>query len=113
MRVIIYLKEVRHMGSKKYSKAFRIMVAREASREEMQGMEGFIAKKYGLYQSTVIRWKQIYQEYGENALGKNKISSADKKSDRELQLEKEIAELREEVEILKKAAAFLADLGRR
>lgn len=101
------------MEARKYSKTFRIMVAKEASREEMQGMEEFIARKYDLRRNTVIRWRKIYQEYGENALGKNRVSSIDKKSDRELQLEKENAELKEEVEILKKAAAFLADLGRK
>lgn len=79
MRVIIYFEEVRHMGSKKYTKTFRIMVAKEASKEEMQGMEEFIAQKYDLRYGTVIRWRQIYQEYGENALGKNRIGDIDKK----------------------------------
>ena len=98
------------MGS--YSKSFRVKVAKEASAPEMKGMEEHIAKKYGLRSGTVSKWAQIYQEYGENALGKG-ISSANLKSDREIELEKENAALKEEVEILKKAAAFLADVGRR
>ena len=95
-----------------YNKSLRVKVAKEASAPEMKGMEEHIAKKYGLRPGTVRRWAQIYQEYGENALG-SRITSPDKKSDREIQLEKENAELREEVAILKKAAAFLADVGRR
>lgn len=95
-----------------YSKSFRVKVAWEATQPEMKGMEEHIARKYGIRPSTVDRWAAIYREYGENGLG-NKISSPTKKSDRELQLEKENAELKEEVAILKKAAAFLAEAGRR
>ena len=100
------------MSNNDYSKSFRIRVAKEATNPEMKGMEEYIAKKYGIRVTTVLRWADIYREYGENGLGA-KISSPTKKSDRELQLEKENAALREEVEILKKAAAFLAEVGRR
>jgi len=96
----------------KYNKTLRVKVAKEASLPEMKGMEDHIARKYDIKPGTVRRWTAIYQQYGENALGK-RISSIDKKSDRELQLEKENAALKEEVEILKKAAAFLADAARR
>lgn len=95
-----------------YSKSFRVKVAKEATQPEMKGMEEYIARKYGLRPSTVEKWAAIYQEFGENGLGK-RISSPTKKSDREIQLEKEVAELQEEVAILKKAAAFLAEAGRR
>ena len=40
------------------------------------------------------------------------MNSLNKKSDREIELEKEVADLKEEVDILKKAAAFLAKIGR-
>ena len=97
--------------SSHYSKSFRIRVAREASDPEMKGMEKHIADKYGIREGTVRRWRQIYEEYGENALGRS-INAVKKKTDREISLEKENAELREELEILKKAAAFLANVGR-
>lgn len=100
------------MSKNGYSKSFRIQVAKEATDPRMKGMEELIAKKYGVRSSTVVRWAEIYREYGENGLGA-KISSPSKKSDKEIQLEKENAELREEVAILKKAAAFLAEVGRR
>lgn len=98
--------------SKRYSKSFRVKVAKEATQPEMKGLEEHIAKKYGIRSSTVERWATIYREFGENGLGKT-IASPIKKSDKEIQLEKEIAELKEEVAILKKAAAFLAEVGRR
>ena len=94
-----------------YSKGFRIRVAKEAADPEMRGMEKHIADKYGIREHTVRRWRQIYEEYGENALGRD-INSLEKKTDREIELEKENEELREELEILKKAAAFLANVGR-
>ena len=91
--------------SNHYSKSFRIRVAKEASDPGMKGMEKHIADKYRLRESTVRKWRQVY------ALGRN-ISAVEKKTDREIRLEKENAELREELEILKKAAAFLANVGR-
>lgn len=94
-----------------YSKGFRIRVAKEAADPKMRGMEKHIADKYGIKENTVRRWRQIYEEYGENSLGRN-ISAIEKKTDREIELEKENEELREELEILKKAAAFLANVGR-
>jgi transposase len=74
-------------------------------------MEQVIAKKYGLRPWTVIRWRDLYLEGGAEGLSKGKLSGS-RKTNRELQLEKENAALREEVEILKKAAAFLANVKR-
>ena len=95
-----------------YNKGFRIKVVKEAIKPEMQGMEEHIAKKYGIRPDTVRRWVAIYNDYGESGLGV-RITSPAKKSDKEIQLEKENAALREEIEILKKAAAFLVELSRK
>ena len=95
----------------RYTKEFRINVAKEAVRPENKGLEHIIAQKYGIKPWTVIKWAQLYEQYGENSLSKGKLASV-RKSDRERQLEKENAALREEIEILKKAAAFLAKVGR-
>lgn len=95
----------------RYTKEFRINVAKEAVRPENKGLEHIIAQKYGIKPWTVIKWAQLYEQYGESSLSKGKLASV-RKSDRERQLEKENAELREEIEILKKAAAFLAKVGR-
>ena len=94
-----------------YTKEFRINVAKEAVRPENKGLEHIIAQKYGIKPWTVIKWAQLYEQYGESRLSRGKLTS-ERKSDRERQLEKENAALREEIEILKKAAAFLAKVGR-
>ena len=91
------------MASKHYTKELKLRVAKEAIRPENQEMEHILAQKYGIMPWTVTRWKEQYLEAGERAFQKKGGKSA-----RERQLEKENAELRQEVEILKKAAAFLA-----
>ena len=73
-------------------------------------MEHIIAEKYGVKPWTVAKWRDIYLELGEDGLKRG--GSMKKKTPREAALEKENAELKEEIEILKKAAAFLADLRR-
>ena len=95
----------------RYTKEFRIKVAKEASRPENEGLEHIIAQKYGIKPGTVSKWTRLFQQYGEDGLSKGKLTG-DRKTDRERQLEKENAALREEIEILKKAAAFLAKVGR-
>jgi len=96
---------------KRYTKAFRITVAKEAIRLENKDLEHVIAQKYGVRPWTVRKWAQVYQQYGEDGFSRRMLVS-DKKSARERQLEKENAALKEEIEILKKAAAFLAKAGR-
>ena len=95
-----------------YSNGFRVQVAKEASDPSLKGMEHLIAEKYGLRKSTVEKWRDIYLQKGEKGLKKGSLKNASCKSDREKELEKENAELKEEIKILKKAAAFLADLRR-
>lgn len=101
------------MSKKRYNKTFRITVAKEANLPENKGMEHVIAQKYDVRPHTVKRWAEAYAAYGEEAFSTcTKTLNGTKKSDREKELEKEIANLKEENEILKKAAAFLADLRR-
>ena len=95
-----------------YTKSFKIQVAREASQPEYDGLEHIVAEKYKMRASTVLRWKEAYQEFGEDGLGRADSKNYRKQSAREIELEKENAELKEEIKILKKAAAFLADLRR-
>ena len=94
-----------------YSKSFRVKVAREASEAVNAGLEHVIAKKYGIRPWTVERWRDIYLEKGEQGLNSGNVNRT-RKSNREKELEKEVADLKEEVEILKKAAAFLANVKR-
>jgi transposase len=86
-------------------------VAKEAALPSSAGMEHIIAKKYDVKPWTVIKWRDAYLSDGEEGLSKGNLSGRQKTS-REIALEKENAALREEVEILKKAAAFLANVKR-
>lgn len=97
------------MSQKQYTRELRIKVAQEATRAENEGMEHIIAEKYGIMPWTVKKWKEYYLEFGEKAFTRG-FSSKTKKTLQVIELEKENAELREEVEILKKAAAFLANV---
>lgn len=99
------------MAGKKYTREFRLQVAREAVKPEYQGLEYVIAEKYGVQPWTIKRWKEHYQEHGEQAFHRG-FTKPDKKTAREIELEKENDKLKEEVEILKKAAAFLANVKR-
>lgn len=92
-----------------YKKSFRIKVAKEAAQPSNDGQEQVIAMKYGIKPWTVLHWRDLYLAEGTDGLTKGKLRGP-RKSDRELQLEKEIAALREEIEVLKKAAAFLASV---
>ena len=100
------------MSRTKYNRTFRLMVAKEALLPENRDLEHVIAEKYGIMPWTVIRWREHLAEVGEAEAFRYGFSKGDRKTDREKKLEKENAELREEVEILKKAAAFLASVKR-
>ena len=100
------------MSRTKYNRTFRLMVAKEALLPENRDLEHVIAEKYGIMPWTVIRWREHLAEVGEAEAFRYGFSKGDRRTDREKRLEKENAELREEVEILKKAAAFLASVKR-
>ena len=100
------------MSRTNYSREFRLMVAKEALLPENKGLEHVIADKYGVMPWTVIRWREHLAEVGEAEAFRYGFSKWDRRTDREKKLEKENAELREEIEILKKAAAFLASVKR-
>ena len=97
------------MARTKYNKEFRVKVAKEALLPENRGLERVIAGKYGILPGTVTRWRDHYQEYGDKAFWRG-YTNKDTSSPREKELEKKVSELEEEVKILKKAAAFLANV---
>jgi len=65
-----------------------------------------LAAEYGISSSTLSKWRDYYLEYGTSGFSPQGRRTHEEKRNREL--EKEVAELREENEILKKAAAFFA-----
>lgn len=104
------------MEHKKYSRLYKIQVAKEALLPGYDGMEYLLAEKYGIKTRTVLYWKNIYKELGEEGFSRAKRKRRDvTKFELEQENEtaaKRIAELEEEVQILKKAAAFLAKIDR-
>lgn len=102
----------------RYEKAFRVKVAKDALQLD-EGQEYLIANKYWVRESTVIRWKKLFEKFGESGLDRNmnillKSESIKDENYKKIiaQKDKELFELQEENEILKKAAAFLAELNR-
>ena len=98
------------MSAKSYSKRFKIQVAEDALKPENERAVEILAVKYGIQPRTVVKWKNMYKENGPNAFNRGHMTANDKRT---AELLKENAELKEEIEILKKAAAFLADVRRR
>ncbi|MGF6377087.1 transposase [Clostridiales Family XIII bacterium PM5-7] len=98
------------MERKMYSKEFKIAVAKEAMLPENERAVNVLADKYNVMPWTIERWKKLYQEEGAAAFSKDAWKK--RESQRMKALEKENEALKEEVEILKKAAAFLASVKR-
>jgi transposase len=97
--------------AEKFSYDLRLKVVQEALKPENRNSVSYIAEKYGINAKTLRRWIRLYNQYGEESL---KPYWRDKSKDQRIkELERENAELREEAEILKKAAAFLADAIRK
>lgn len=65
-----------------------------------------VAEKFGISNIMLYRWIDEYKTYGDSAFtGKGKLRPEDAKLKR---LERENYELKQQVEILKKAAAYFA-----
>lgn len=99
------------MARKDYTYNFRLQVVQEALKPENRNSISYIAEKYGVHDGALRKWISRYNQYGEEALKTNWKTKV--KDQRIKELERENAELREEAEILKKAAAFLADAIRK
>lgn len=100
------------MGTQKYySQEFKLHLVQEALLPENRHNTKLIAKKYGVYPSTLTEWKRKYLKYGEAGLDAKALRK--QKEQHYKELETENAKLKEENEILKKAAAFLAEVGRK
>lgn len=77
-------------------------MTRAALLPENKSMEHVIAEKYGIMPWTVTKWRNHLMEVGEENAFKKGYSKGTRGTARERELEKENAELREEIEILKK-----------
>lgn len=102
---------------KRYNKKSRKMVVEEALKPEFEDKLYLVADKYVLSQTVIERWVSNYKKLGDVGLTKgfafNIEGSVIEFKDEEIkQKDKKISELEEEIEIPKKATAFLAKLNR-
>lgn len=86
-----------------YTSQFKIQVAKEASTARTYAA---ISKKYGVGTDLVKKWSTEYSKYGDLAFEENGPQKFQEQRIRNL--ERQLAELQEENDILKKATAFFS-----
>ena len=87
-----------------YTKEFKVKACELVLKDELKGKT--VADKMGINHIMLYRWIDEYKTYGEASfVGKGYLKSDDAKLKK---LQKENEELRQQVEILKKAAAYFA-----
>jgi len=88
----------------RYTKEFKIEAVRLADQSDKPVMQ--IARELGIRQNQIYKWKKQLENKGAVAFpGTGRTSEADSETSK---LRKELADAKEEVEILKKAAAYFA-----
>ena len=92
------------MERKKYDPAFKLEVIRMVEEDGLNGMD--VSRKLGIHEKTVYRWLSEYRKDGRDAFpGKGHLKPVDEEL---RQLRRQVRDLQEEKEILKKAAAIFA-----
>lgn len=93
---------------KKYDKQFKLDAVRMASEGTKAIAE--VARELGLDPTTLYAWKREFGDHGTNAFpGNGRLMPQDEETRR---LEREVATLREENAILKKAMGYFAKNGK-
>lgn len=92
------------MARKKYTRAFKQEAARLAEESDRPVEE--LADELGIHPNTLYKWRRQFLEDGEDAFpGHGKLTAADEELRR---LRRELARVKEERDILKKATQFFA-----
>lgn len=87
-----------------YTKEFKVQACELVLKEDLKVKS--VAERMGINQIMLYRWIDEYRTYGESAfIGKGNLRPEETKIKK---LQKENEELRQQVEILKKAAAYFA-----
>ena len=87
-----------------YTKEFKVQACELVMKENLKVKS--VSERMGINQVMLYRWIDEYKTYGEEAfIGKGHLRPEEAKIKK---LQKENEELREQIEILKKAAAYFA-----
>jgi transposase len=87
-----------------YTKEFKLEAIRLADESDKPVAQ--IARELGIRQNQIYKWKKAFEAAGESAFqGSGRPVDADPEKE---QLRKKLADAQEEIEILKKAAAYFA-----
>ena len=86
-----------------YTSQFKIQVAKEVLKAKTYAE---ISKKYGIDRSHLKKWADDYEKYGDLVFEENGPPKFQEQRIRDL--ERQLAELQEENDILKKATAFFS-----
>lgn len=93
-------------GRKQFSREFKLEAVRLLEQGKKPAAE--LARELGIKRNQLYKWKEKTDQRGEAAFPGSGRSSKDAKSEEIARLKRELKEVREENEILKKAAAFFA-----
>ena len=92
------------MSNKRFNKEYKIEVVRQV--KDLGRSAQDVAQELGIHVNTICKWVKEHEKDGDSAFpGSGKLKPEDEELRR---LRKELADLKEENEILKKAAAFFA-----
>lgn len=92
------------MGKKKFEPEYKREIIKLVTERGMKPSD--VAKDIGVTPTSIRRWVRQYSEHGDNAFpGKGKLRPEDEEFRR---LKRQIADLKEENEILKKAMAIFS-----
>ena len=86
-----------------YTSQFKIQIAKEVLKARTYAE---VSKKYGINRSDLKRWANDYEKYGELAFEEDGPQKFQEQKIRNL--ERQLAELQEENDILKKATAYFS-----
>src|SRR5690606_6209757 len=102
------------MTRKTYTREFKIEAVRLLKQGKKPGAD--LARELGIKRNQLYKWLEEVDAHGEAGAfpghGRRSAKARNEQADENARLRKEVADLQEEVEILKKAAAYFArDLG--
>ena len=90
-----------------FTKEFKREAVRLLEKGDKPGAQ--LARELGIKRNQLYKWKEEIDSYGQQAFpGQGRRASAGTQVEENARLKRELAQVREENEILKKAAAFFA-----